>query len=68
MRNGRKVGKPVPVRAGAARAIGELIGADQITELVEETVDACRSEVAKRAEALRAQLEAAEAELAQYDA
>jgi hypothetical protein len=67
LRGGRKVGKPVPVRAGAARAIGELIGADQVTRLVEETVDACRSEVEKRADALRAQLEAAEAELAQYD-
>ena len=66
-RGGKRIGKALPVRAGAARRIGELIGATQITDLVAETVDACRSEVAERAAELRARLDAAEAELAEYD-
>ena len=57
----------MPVRAGDMRTGAELLGSDDISQLVTEVVDACRADAADRAAVLRQELAAAEEVLAQYD-
>lgn len=67
-RGGKRVGgKAVPVRAGAVAALAELIDDAQVSGLIAETVEACRSEVEERASQLREQLAEAERALREYD-
>lgn len=67
-RGGKRVGgKSVPVRAGAVAALAELIDDEQVSGLIAETVEACRSEVEERAAQLRAELAAAEEALREYE-
>jgi hypothetical protein len=67
-RGGKRVGgKAVPVRAGAVAALAELIDDAQVSGLIAETVEACRSEVEERASQLREQLAEAEQALREYD-
>ena len=68
MRGSRRVGgKSVPVRPGAVAALADLIDDEQVSSLIGETVEACRSEVEERAASLRAELAAAEAALKEYE-
>ena len=68
MRGSRRVGgKAVPVRPGAVAALADLIDDAQVSSLIGETVEACRSEVEERAASLRAELAAAEAALKEYE-
>ncbi len=66
-RGSRRVGRAAPVRAGAVRALADLIDDEAVSTLIAETVDSCRAEAEGRAAELREQLRAAEAALKEYD-
>lgn len=67
-RGARRVSKAVPVRPGAVKAFADLVEDGAVREALTETIESCRSVVEERAAALRAELEAAEATLKDYDA
>lgn len=67
-RGGKRVGgRAASVRAGAVAALAESIDDAQVSGLIAETLEACRSEVEERATELRAQLAEAERALREYD-
>lgn len=67
-RGARRLSKAVPVRPGAVKAFADLVEDGAVREALTETIESCRSVVEERAAALRAELEAAEAALKDYDA
>ena len=67
-RGSRRVAKAMPVRPGAVKAFADLVDDSAVREALTETIESCRSVVEERAAALRAELEAAEAALKDYDA
>jgi len=67
-RGARRVSKAVAVRPGAVKAFADLVEDGAVREALTETIESCRSVVEERAAALRAELEAAEAALKDYDA
>jgi hypothetical protein len=66
-RGARRLSKPVPLRPGAVSAFAEHVDNDDVREALVETVESCRAVVAERAAALRAELQAAESTLRDYD-
>jgi hypothetical protein len=67
-RGTRRVSKAVAVRPGAVKAFADLVDDSAVREALTETIESCRSVVEERAAALRAELQAAEAALKDYDA
>jgi hypothetical protein len=67
-RGARRLSKAGPLRPGAVSAFAEHVDDEAIREALVETVDSCRAVVEQRAEALRAQLQEAEATLRDYEA
>ncbi len=67
-RGARRLSKPGPLRPGAVSAFAEHVDDEPIRDALVETVESCRAVVEQRAEALRAQLEEAEAALKDYEA
>jgi hypothetical protein len=67
-RGTRRLSKAVSVRPGAVKAFADLVEDSAVREALTETIESCRSVVEERAAALRAELEAAEAALKDYDA
>jgi hypothetical protein len=66
-RGARRLSKPVALRPGAVSAFAEHVDEPDVREALEETVESCRAVVEERAAALRAELEAAESALRDYD-
>jgi hypothetical protein len=66
-RGARRLSKPVALRPGAVSAFAEHVDDDGIRDALVETVESCRAVVAERAAALRAELQAAESALRDYD-
>lgn len=67
-RGARRVSKAAPVRPGAVKAFADLVEDGAVREALTETIESCRSVVEERAAALRAELQAAEAALKDYEA
>jgi hypothetical protein len=67
-RGARRLSKAGPLRPGAVSAFAEHVDDETIRDALVETVESCRAVVEQRAEALRAQLEEAEAALKDYEA
>jgi hypothetical protein len=67
-RGARRLSKASGVRPGAVKAFADLVDDDAVRDALTETIESCRSVVEERAAALRAELEAAEAALKDYDA
>ena len=67
-RGARRLAKPSGVRPGAVKAFADLLDEDIVREALTETIESCRSVVEERAAALRAELQAAEASLKEYEA
>jgi hypothetical protein len=66
-RGARRLSKPVALRPGAVSAFAEHVDEPDVREALEETVESCRAVVEERAAALRAELNAAESALRDYD-
>jgi hypothetical protein len=66
-RGARRVSRAVPVRPGAVKAFADLVEDGAVREALTETIESCRSVVEERAAALRAELQAAEAALKDYE-
>jgi Family of unknown function (DUF6319) len=66
-RGARRLSRPVSLRPGAVSAFAEHVDDDGIRDALVETVESCRAVVAERAAALRAELQAAESALRDYD-
>lgn len=66
-RGTRRVSKAVSVRPGAVKAFADLVEDGAVREALTETIESCRSVVEERAAALRAELQAAEAALKDYE-
>jgi len=67
-RGSRRLAKSSPLRPGAVSAFAEHVDDEAVREALVETVESCRAVVEERAEALRAELQAAETALREYDA
>lgn len=67
-RGARRLARPSPVRPGAVKAFADLVDDPDVRAAMSETVESSRAVVARRAEELRAELEAAEAALRDYEA
>jgi Family of unknown function (DUF6319) len=67
-RGSRRLAKSSPLRPGAVSAFAEHVDDEAVREALVETVESCRAVVEERAEALRAELQAAETTLREYDA
>ena len=67
-RGSRRLAKAQPLRPGAVSAFAEHVDEAAVREALVETVESCRSVVEEKAAALRAELDAAEAALREYDA
>ena len=67
-RGARRLAKPSGVRPGAVKAFADLLDEEIVRDALTETIESCRSVVEERAAALRAELEAAEASLKEYEA
>jgi len=67
-RGTRRLAKPSGVRPGAVKAFADLLDEEIVRDALIETIESCRSVVEERAAALRAELEAAEAALKEYEA
>ena len=66
-RGTRRLAKGSHVRPGAVKAFADLVDDDVVREVLSQTVESSRSVVEERAAALRAELEAAEAALRDYE-
>jgi hypothetical protein len=66
-RGARRLAKATPLRPGAVSAFAEHVDDDSVRSALIETVDSCRAVVEERAAALRAELDAAETALRDYD-
>jgi hypothetical protein len=67
-RGARRIAKSSPVRPGAVKAFADLVDDATVSEALTETIESCRSVVEERAASLRAELQAAEAALKEYEA
>jgi hypothetical protein len=67
-RGSRRLAKPSGVRPGAVKAFADLLDEEIVRDALTETIESCRSVVEERAASLRAELEAAEAALKEYEA
>ena len=67
-RGTRRLSKPSGVRPGAVKAFADLLDEEIVRDALTETIESCRSVVEERAAELRAELEAAEAALKEYEA
>jgi hypothetical protein len=67
-RGSRRLTKASPVRPGAVKAFADLVDEETLRDALTETVESCRAVVEERAQKLRAELQAAEASLREYDA
>jgi hypothetical protein len=66
-RGTRRLSKASGVRPGAVKAFADLVDDDVVRDVLSQTVESSRSVVEERAAALRAELEAAEAALRDYE-
>jgi hypothetical protein len=67
-RGARRLAKPSAVRPGAVKAFADLLDEEIVRDALTETIESCRSVVEERAASLRAELQAAEAALKEYEA
>jgi len=67
-RGSRRITKAMPLRPGAVSAFAEHVDEQVVREALVETVESCRAVVEERAALLRAELQAAESSLREYDA
>ena len=67
-RGSRRLAKPSGVRPGAVKAFADLLDEDVVRDALTETIESCRSVVEERAAELRAELQAAESALKEYEA
>lgn len=67
-RGSRRLAKAQPLRPGAVSAFAEHVDEQSVREALVETVESCRAVVEEKAAILRAELDAAEAALREYDA
>ncbi|HEU5034038.1 MAG TPA: hypothetical protein VFT62_04670 [Mycobacteriales bacterium] len=67
-RGARRIAKPSPVRPGAVKAFADLVEDADVRAAMSETVASSRAVVEERAKKLRAELDAAEAALREYEA
>jgi hypothetical protein len=67
-RGARRLAKAAPLRPGAVKAFADLVDEEAVRDALSETVESCRAVVEERAQRLRAELQAAEASLREYDA
>jgi hypothetical protein len=67
-RGARRLAKASPLRPGAVKAFADLVDEPQVREALSETVASSRAVVEQRAQKLRAELQAAEATLKEYEA
>ena len=67
-RGSRRIAKALPLRPGAVSAFAEHVDEVAVRDALVETVESCRSVVEEKAALLRAELQAAEAALREYDA
>jgi hypothetical protein len=67
-RGSRRLAKAQPLRPGAVSAFAEHVDEQAVRDALIETVDSCRSVVEEKAAQLRAELQAAESALREYDA
>jgi hypothetical protein len=66
-RGSRRLSKATSVRPGAVKAFADLVDDDVVRDVLSQTVESSRSVVEERAAALRAELEAAEEALRDYE-
>ena len=66
-RGTRRLARATRLRPGAVAAFADQVDEEIVREALVETVDSCRAVVEERAAALRAELEAAEAALRDYE-
>lgn len=66
-RGARRLSKASTLRPGAVSAFAEQVDDESVRDALVETVESCRAVVAERAAALRAELQAAESTLRDYD-
>jgi len=67
-RGSRRIAKAMPLRPGAVSAFAEHVDEEVVRDALVETVESCRAVVEEKAALLRAELEAAETALREYDA
>jgi hypothetical protein len=67
-RGSRRLAKAQPLRPGAVSAFAEHVDEESVRDALVETVESCRAVVEEKAAVLRAELDAAEAALREYDA
>jgi hypothetical protein len=67
-RGSRRLAKAQPLRPGAVSAFAEHVDEEAVRDALVETVESCRAVVEEKAAVLRAELDAAEAALREYDA
>lgn len=66
-RGSRRLARASAVRPGAVKAFADLVDDDTVRDALTETVESCRAVVEERAQKLRAELQAAEASLREYE-
>jgi hypothetical protein len=67
-RGSRRIARAMPLRPGAVSAFAEHVDEEAVRDALIETVESCRAVVEEKAASLRAELDAAEASLREYDA
>ena len=67
-RGSRRIAKAMPLRPGAVSAFAEHVDEVVVRDALVETVESCRAVVEEKAALLRAELQAAESALREYDA
>jgi hypothetical protein len=67
-RGARRLARASALRPGAVKAFADLVDEPAVREALTETVESCRAVVEERAAKLRAELQAAEASLREYEA
>jgi hypothetical protein len=66
-RGSRRLARASAVRPGAVKAFADLVDEEAVRDALTETVESCRAVVEERAQKLRAELQAAEASLREYE-
>jgi hypothetical protein len=67
-RGSRRIARAMPLRPAAVSAFAEHVDEQAVRDALVETVESCRAVVEEQAAALRAELQAAESALREYDA
>jgi hypothetical protein len=67
-RGARRLARASAVRPGAVKAFADLVDEAAVRDALTETVESCRAVVEERAQKLRAELQATEATLKEYEA